>query len=244
MRRLAFAAAIALSACSGGNAPTTLPPTGPLPWSAPVATLGAWGTYANGSASDGFLFVASPGGVTFTLPEDMPPLTSPRGKSDDYLFTPAPDLTSMTSLQAALQVTISPGASLAYAFEPSNTCGGSPTARLVVQQHGGALTDSAGNTLPYTRWYGPAVPLVGGLVVVSADPTDLTDVFGDASTTTIVPTAGPGEAQPTTTPAAGLSAVLSKADVGVVFGGGCFAGHGVATVGGPADITLTSLDAE
>jgi hypothetical protein len=219
-------------------------PTGDaLPTQVSLAAAG-WTTYANGAADQRFsLANDAAGDLTFAFPEDAPPFflatgRSPTAPSADYLFTtaPLPDLTDGHTLTAAFTINAAPGAAFNEKFEPTNTCPGGPTVRLLLETPG-PLTDWRGATLPYTRWYGPPAPLTPGPHTLSVPLSGgaWTDVFADRGDA-IRPPAGQSQ-----TPAAGFRAALAHPRVGLVFGGGCFAGHGVGVVGGAASFALTRL---
>jgi hypothetical protein len=121
----------------------------------------------------------------------------------------------------------------------SNTCPGGPTVRLLISTPG-PLTDWTGATLPYTRWYSAPQALTPGdhTLIVPLDAAAWTDVFTDRADSQTPPR---GQSRP---PAAGFRAALAHPRVGLVFGGGCFAGHGVGVVGGAARLTLTMFEIE
>jgi hypothetical protein len=223
------------------GAPAPIPGEPPLQVSLAAA---GWTTYANGSTDQHFrLANDAAGALTFDFPQDAPPFflasgRSPTAPSADYLFTTAAvaDLSQPHTLTATFNVTAAPGASFNAKFEPSNTCPAAPTVRLLLETPG-LLTNWRGATLAYTRWYGPASPLTPGAHTLSAPLTgaDWTDVFADPGDAASIPA---GQSQ---SPAAGFQAALTHARVGLVFGGGCFAGHGVGVTGGAASFTLSSL---
>jgi hypothetical protein len=231
--RQALAAAVALASIAAAPAP----PAG-LQLSLDPAR---WSTYANGSAMERFALASSGGALAFAFPRDAPPLftadgRSPTAPSADYLFTDAvPSLEQAHALNAAFSVSTTPGAVFNARFEASNTCPGGPTVRLLLARRG-RLTDALGATLPYTRWYSAPIALTPGPHALAVPLTGdaWTDVFGHRGDAATPP---PGQSG---APADGFRAALAAPRVGLVFGGGCFAGHGVGVLGGEATFTLTS----
>lgn len=236
MGRPAALLALALTLAACAHTPT---PKQPTPITAPVSISlapSAWQTYADASTTAHFaLFTAPDGGLQFALP------TLPA--SVDYLFSGAgPSLTEAHGLSATFTLTASPDAVIDFAHGPGNTCPGSPTVRLLIETTGPLM--SSGATLAYSRWYSAPVTLAPGQTTLTAslDGSQFSDVFGDRGDATAVPVATSGvEAQPTTTPAQGFAAALASGpDVGMVFGGGCFAGHGIGVTAGSATFELQS----
>lgn len=227
------AVALTLAACAGTPAPK--PPT---PITVPVAVSlapSAWQTYADASTTNHFALRTAPdGGLAFDLP------TLP--KSADYLFTnTGPSLAEAHSLTATFTLTEAPGTVVAFADAAGNNdCGGSPTVRLLIETTGPLM--SGGLTLPFTRWYSAPVTLAPGQTTLSAALAGgWTDVFGEASDSAVISQPAAGEAPVGTTPAQGFAAALASGpDVGLVYGGGCFAGHGVGVTQGAATFELQS----
>jgi hypothetical protein len=172
--------------------------------------------------------LAAPGGWKFDLP------SHPRTQCDDpscpqvhYVTTAyTKALASTSSMAMTLSITTSPGVVFDYHTEASNTCPGSATVRLYFQQQGDDLTI----THATYRWFSnPFVlaPTNGGVTfAVSLRGDQWTDVNGMT-----------GIQQPD-----GFAAALAHpANVGMTFGGGCFAGHGVFIDSGTATFTVTGF---
>ncbi len=233
LQRLGLAAVLMLAAGAS-----------PAPPHALNLDAGRWLTYANGSEHEHFAPANVDGALVVELPVDAPPFFTAFGRSttapsDDYLFTDAPPLTGARALSASFALALSPGAALNTRFEASNTCPGGPTARLLFSAPG-PLTDWRGATLPYTRWYSAPIALTPGAhtLTVLLDPSAWTDVFADRGDSTRPPR---GQSA---TPLEGFRAALAHPRVGLVLGGGCFAGHGVGVVGGTGRLTLTGYEIE
>lgn len=231
-------AAVALAAATTVSAP---PPA--LPYAASLDPA-RWSTYANGSADQRFPLAADGAALAFDLPQDREPFFTAQGRSPsapsaDYLFTDAPPLAGAHALTAVFTLTLSPGATLNARFEASNTCPAGPTVRLLISTPG-PLTNWMGATLPYTRWYSDPIALTPGdhTLTVPLDGAHWTDVFADRADATTPPR---GQSQ---SPAAGFQSALTHPRLGLVLGGGCFAGHGVGVVSGTGRFELRKLEAE
>jgi hypothetical protein len=107
-----------------------------------------------------------------------------------------------------------------YLINPNNTCGpGSPgTVRLYFQQAGDNL--SGIGAYEFHRWFSTPVPLIPGANTLSAvlDGANWISVYGKRGND---PDAAAGF----------TGAIADVANIGMVFGGGCFAGHGVIIQG-------------
>jgi hypothetical protein len=116
-----------------------------------------------------------------------------------------------------------------WAFDAGNTCnpGSPPQTHLYFQRAGDDMSGVGG--MQYYRWWSRGIditPVASNTVTIGLDPSVWTSVFGQ-----------PGTANPTMFAAA----LANAANVGLVFGGGCFAGHGVAVKGGSATFKLKSF---
>ena len=121
-----------------------------------------------------------------------------------------------------------------YLINPNNTCGsGSPgTVRLYFQQVGDNL--SGNGTYEFYRWFSTPATLAPGSNTLSV-------VLAGAHWISVYGKAGNDPAA-----AAGFAAAIANiANIGMVFGGGCFASHGVNIQGsGTARFTVNSYGIE
>jgi hypothetical protein len=172
--------------------------------------------------------LAAPGGWKFDLP------SHPRTQCDDpscpqvhYVTTAyTKALASTSSMSMTLSITTSPGVVFDYHTEASNTCPGSATVRLYFQQQGDDLTI----THATYRWFSD--PFV--LAPTNGAVTFMVPLRGDQWTDVNGMT---GVQQPD-----GFAAALAHpANVGMTFGGGCFAGHGVFIDSGTATFAVTGF---
>lgn len=113
-----------------------------------------------------------------------------------------------------------------WAFDAGNTCPGGQAVHLYFQRAGDDM--SGVGDKQYYRWWGPAIPIQPSLGSVTAAlaPGLWGSVYGVN-----------GSVQPLMF----QQALDNASSVGFTFGGGCFAGHGVALKGGSAAMTLRSF---
>ncbi|MEQ1896852.1 MAG: hypothetical protein ABL971_05615 [Vicinamibacterales bacterium] len=130
-----------------------------------------------------------------------------------------------------MQIEVTGAPVFQFALEPENVCGGPATMRLFLER----ANEPTANTADFYRWWSDVtLPLTpgGGSLTVPVTPDRWGSVFGTK-----------GNASPAAV--AGFEATLADlATVGMTFGGGCFAGHGVNISGGTARFILTSFLAQ
>jgi hypothetical protein len=108
-------------------------------------------------------------------------------------------------------------------LSPDNVCNSPATVRPIIQRIGDDMTLGKG---PDYRFWGPPITLADGGVDVTVPlaPDQWINVNGQYSP-------------------AGFAEALAKVwRIGVTFGGGCFAGHGVNISGGTAKFTMTAFN--
>lgn len=235
-RRTILLGSLALVGC--GSAPVIQPAGKSLV--IPLAASG-FSTYANGSDTATFPLTGA-GPLSFAFPRDD---TGNARASADYLFTNATyDLAALAgvgaSVTATYDVTQSPGSVWQYLFD--GNAGDGPTLRLMLKVPG-PLADSSG-TFPYLRWYSAPVMLKAGAgqsISMPLAASGWTDVFGHPGDQAFAPGTVVDMAPTTETPAQGWASALAGCAVGLVFGGGSFAGHGVGVTGADAAFGLNGL---
>jgi hypothetical protein len=207
----------------GGSSPSPRAPAGPISV-APSSWFFQYGI-PGGVTNTNAGIRAAPVGFQFTFPTC--PLPTPPANSAcnvGYLIAPVTRLTVSRTVSASFQVTTAGNPEFSYLTVTSgpaaNACGpGSPaTVRLYLEVTGDNLFVPTGrwfSNTPTSGW-----PLGSGLFNLSADlsiPKNWIDAGGNS-----------GDMQP-----AAFNAAMSNLQaVGVVFGGGCFAGHGAFVVQG------------
>jgi hypothetical protein len=161
------------------------------------------------------------GSLTFIFPDITQGLFG-------YLYSKtAYRLTGFSTYQASFAVAVLSGSPVfTYDAGPDNPCANPPHVQLFLW--GTRNADSE-----FARWWSHAGAheLSPGTILLSADLNDLTDwssVYGKSADSSAEATAGFDRAR-------------DSALIGLTFGGGCFAGHGVATKGGTARGDVVSL---
>jgi len=170
-------------------------------------------------------------GWYFDFPADCPtnPSLGYKPCSVNYVVTRYDGaLANGKAITMTYEVDISGSPIFNYLINRNNTCGlGSPgTVRLYFQQGGDNF--SGIGSYEFYRWFSTPVPLRAGPNTLSAvlDGANWISVYGKRGNDTYA--------------AAGFAAAVAKvAQIGMVFGGGCFAGHGVNVQGsGTARFTV------
>jgi hypothetical protein len=148
----------------------------------------------------------------------------------DYVTAPVAMNIAGKSIAATYNITGS-NPLFDYHTANDNKCGpaapGGGTIRLFFQQAGDDL--SGAGQYEFYRWWSTAdnVLKVGpGTISVALNPSLWTSVFGKNGTA-----AGAGW----------TNALANVANIGITFGGGCFAGHGVWLLGGSANFNMESF---
>lgn len=123
------------------------------------------------------------------------------------------------------EVTLSQGATLVGPADPTNNCPPLPHFSLYFQRQGDDVTNAAFQSY---RWFGAFNNIVAGRtnLTVPLVGTLWTNVFGRQD-------------------AAGFAAALANPQVvGMTFGAGCFAGHGLFVTGGTARFHIRSFSVQ
>ena len=146
-----------------------------------------------------------------------------------YVSTPVQmSVTTSGRVNAAFQVTASGAPIFNYRLKPDNTCDYPAHARFYLQRKRDDL--SGRGEYEFYRWFSNEVAyeLAAGDVDLSAPltPDQWTSVFGKKGHDNSAATLG------------FVQALQDLANVGFVFGGGCFYGHGVNVSGGTARFSL------
>lgn len=126
------------------------------------------------------------------------------------------------SIRADIDVTISPGATLTGPLDPKNTCPPVAHFDFYFQRVGDDVTDASKRQY---RWFGGRTIIEPGIksIVLPLTVDKWGDVFGGHDP-------------------AGFAAALAQPQVvGLTFGHGCFAGHGLFVTGGTAKFHLRSF---
>lgn len=114
-----------------------------------------------------------------------------------------------------------------WKFDAGNTCSATlPTTSLYFQRAGDNM--SGQGEFEFYRWWSAGFEIQPSLRTISVplDPAKWGSVFGKRGTDN---------------PAMFAAALANAISVGLVFGGGCFAGHGVAVTDGSATLKLKSF---
>ena len=215
MRRFLFAAAALFVIASGALAAATVIPLTPGTWHI---------KYSPGMPTRP---TAAPGGWSFNFPLGKLVPDQANGfvinHHVDYVLAAWTKPIAGSSISFTYQVT---GNAPVWNFKtaPNNTCGGAPNFTAMIEHTGdGALTT------PTWRWWAhPNVTLglTAGAVTVTVplDPAFWSDVYGVSGAAAL---------------GAFKDTLAHPGFIGLTFGGGCFAGHGVGVTGGNATFTLT-----
>jgi len=129
------------------------------------------------------------------------------------------------------EISASADAVFDFRTNPNNTCASPPSLlHLYIQRVGDEMTGKG--QYAFYRWFSiPTVVLANGTftLTVPIDPSQWIDVWGR-----------PGSASP----ADFIAAMSNIANLGMTFGGGCFAGHGVWLTAGSARMSVRSYSAQ
>ena len=153
-----------------------------------------------------------------------------RPNSVHYLVTTA---NPRPTVNVSMNFEISASADAVFDFRtnPNNTCASPPSLlHLYIQRVGDEMTGQG--QYAFYRWFSiPTVVLANGTFTLTApiDPSQWIDVWGR-----------PGSASP----ADFIAAMSNIANLGMTFGGGCFAGHGVWLTAGSARMSVRSYSAQ
>lgn len=201
-----------LAGCSGGG---SAPPSGP-----PAGSCCGW----EPQFSTGVVLKPATQGFEFAFPvkpNSIHYLVAPQGGG--LALNPGQVITADYEITGSNPV-------FEYTPEPTNTCGGPANVRLFIQEQG----DNLGGQGPYAyyRWWAtnPLTLLIGTFSLSEAlQPGSWSSIYGekgDASAAAI----------------AGFQQAISHiGNIGMTFGGGCFAGHGADLASGSATFNVRSF---
>lgn len=224
-----LAALLILVGCNGDDTPAPVPtpaPTGQISMQASSWQI----TYSPTMPANPS---QAPDGWYFDFPVyDHEPTTDCRKTSADqcpsvhYVTTRYNSGLNATALRIAWRVDETGAPKYQALLEPANTClPGDGSFRLFLQRIGDPMDLSQG---PSMRFWSPPTTLKSGAQSMTVDLDQLiwTNVSGQHD-------------------ANGFSAVLANlGSIGVTFGGGCFAGHGVNLNSGGSRFTTTAFEAK
>lgn len=146
--------------------------------------------------------------------------------------------TAVLSKAVTANITVSTTGNPTFQYQlgdPSNTCVYPAHTRFMIQEKGDNFTGQG--AYEFYRWWSidpHSYELKAGSATLSApvtDPSQWISVFGKAGNASAAATAG------------FTQALHNMAQVGFVFGGGCFYGHGVQVTGGTARFIINSFGA-
>jgi hypothetical protein len=144
-----------------------------------------------------------------------------------YVTTPTSINLTEKTMSMKFQVVATGEPVFQYALNPNNTCGGAATVSLFIQR----LGDTGYGE--FDRWFTKSSIILAngkGTLSVEVSPDKWISVYGRDGTDPAAAT--------------GWRTVLSNVGaVGFVFGGGCFAGHGVNIKGGTATFQVSQFGA-
>jgi len=144
----------------------------------------------------------------------------------NYITTPVNAAIAATALIMTFRIETTGAPIFQYALNPNNTCINPAAVRLFIQRQGDTL--EADHEF-YRWWSKAAAELTAGTVTLTVPlmPDQWLSVFGKTGDVDQV------------TLAAFHDALENVDNIGMTFGGGCFAGHGVNISGGTARFSLT-----
>lgn len=212
-----------VAGCSGSNPLSSIlggsssgapsPPTQWTLWFSPGVSLG--------------------GGPSFNFPTWVSSCPGPTGFNQTcpavhYLVNapPAPPLVGKTITMKFTITGNNPAWNYNNIEQDGNTCVNPANVRFFLQRSGDDWSGTG--QFAYYRWWSPSIPLALGTYTLTVPITEAggwTDVSGDSS-------AGAGSFD---------LAANNPSAIGMTFGGGCFAGHGVDLTGGSASFTINSF---
>jgi hypothetical protein len=218
-----LALVLMLQGCGGDNSAPTPPPINP-PFSGQLSIQSAWAITQSSNpralSNGNFAFQsARSAGQECTAPNAG--VNGVDCKWDSYVELPLP--VSVNGAQTySLTYTIFGDNPVWVNDSPNNTCGGPATLRLFLHKQGDIGAD------PSARWYSGNA--FAQELKLGTNTTNVPFVLANWIST-----------QGTSTDALGFSTAMTHlGSVGFVFGGGCFAGHGVAVSSGSASFQLQS----
>ena len=170
-------------------------------------------------------------GWSFDFPVYDKPSTKCAGDKScghvNYLTTPITSAITADGLTMTFRVDTTGDPIFNYALNPNNTCINPAAVRLFIQRRDDTLKASH----EFYRWWSKsASKLTAGTMTLTVPltPDHWFSVFGKSGDKDEV------------TAAEFRAALQNVGNIGMTFGGGCFAGHGVNITGGTARFTLTN----
>jgi hypothetical protein len=145
----------------------------------------------------------------------------------NYVTTPVNAAITAAGLTMTFRIETTGAPVFQYALNPNNTCTNAAAVRLFIQRQGDTLEAD----YEFYRWWNKAAAnLTAGTVTLTVPlmPDQWMSVLGKT-----------GDRDEKAT-AAFRAALQNVGNIGMTFGGGCFAGHGVNISGGTARFWLTS----
>lgn len=145
----------------------------------------------------------------------------------NYITTLVNAAIAATALTMTFRIETTGAPIFQYALNPNNTCSNPAAVRLFIQRQGDTLEVDH----EFYRWWSKAAAvLTAGTVTLTVPlmPDQWLSVLGKAGDLNQI------------TSAAFRAALQNVGNIGMTFGGGCFAGHGVNISGGTARFSLTS----
>jgi hypothetical protein len=145
----------------------------------------------------------------------------------NYVTTPVNAAITAAGLTMTFRVETTGAPVFQYALNPNNTCTNPAAVRLFIQRQG----DTMEVDHEFYRWWSKAAAkLTAGTATLTVPlmPDQWMSVLGKAGNLDQIATAG------------FRAALQNVGNIGMTFGGGCFAGHGMNISGGTARFSLTS----
>jgi hypothetical protein len=229
---------LALAACSNDN--SSAPSSAPAANLAPLVQAGAWTMrYSPGAAGFGFT-ATDAGGFTFSFPTHD---NTGCSTSDDQAVTCSAahyvtKLWSRPAAQVTLTATVTLEARAAFSFQTQNTnqpgggCAAPPNVKILLE----AANDDL--STPTLRWWSNPIAIDLTQAAASDTPVTITVPVTPDQWSNVAGQFGIAN------PMAFALVANNPGIVGITFGGGCFAGHGVYAMGGAATFTLKSFNVE
>ena len=145
----------------------------------------------------------------------------------NYVTTPVNAAITAAGLTMTFRIETTGVPVFQYALNPNNTCTNPAAVRLFIQRQGDTL--EADHEF-YRWWSKAAAKLTAGTVTLTVPlmPDQWMSVLGKAGNLDQIATAG------------FHAALRNVGNIGMTFGGGCFAGHGVNISSGTARFSLTN----
>ena len=175
--------------------------------------------------------VADGAGWSFDFPVyDHPSMNCNEDRSCghvNYVTTPVNAAITAAGLTMTFRIETTGAPVFQYALNPNNTCTNPAAVRLFIQRQG----DTMEVDHEFYRWWSKAAAkLTAGTATLTVPlmPDQWMSVLGKAGNLDQIATAG------------FRAALQNVGNIGMTFGGGCFAGHGVNISSGTARFSLTS----